>query len=254
LSSDDLRERFFRERRLLLGVSVVLLAHQLLGITVGKSAETLGLHFEIDDPSMIWWTVWAVWLWTATCAAQQLNSIKPREEYPTDRDEETRDRLSDWVAVNRVRRDAIKCLRTIVPRELRPKFEIAFAERRQSDAPGGNLLLYTCVCVTARWQCNDAQIAQTKAFEVDTAMRAANWDVSGGSVGYEGGEGTLSRIVNVRIVPIQEERWIRIGSTAWTLLSTSFGTDYVVPFVIGAAPIVVVVWQVIVRGHHRFLP
>lgn len=36
-------ERLFRERRLLLGVGVVLLAHQLLGITVGKGAETLEL-------------------------------------------------------------------------------------------------------------------------------------------------------------------------------------------------------------------
>jgi mRNA interferase HigB len=61
---DDLRDRFFRERRLLLSVSLVLLAHQLLGITVGKSTDTLGLHFDIEDPSKIWWAVWALWLWT----------------------------------------------------------------------------------------------------------------------------------------------------------------------------------------------
>ena len=51
---ETLRERFFRERRMLLGVSLVLLAHYCLGITVGKSAETLGLHFEVDNPERLW--------------------------------------------------------------------------------------------------------------------------------------------------------------------------------------------------------
>jgi hypothetical protein len=39
---DELRDRFFRKRRLLLGVSVT---------------DTLGLHFEIEDPSKLWWAL-----------------------------------------------------------------------------------------------------------------------------------------------------------------------------------------------------
>ena len=253
MSNDDLRERFFRERRLLLGVSVVLLAHQLLGITVGKSAETLGLHFEIDDPAKIWWAVWAVWLWTVICAGQQLNSIRPLKEYPKDRDEETRARLSDWVAIRRVRKDAMKHLRVHVPRELGRQFEVAFAERKKAES-GGQLVLYTCVCVTAQWRCGAASMAAEKAAAFEQAMKMAGWDISRGSDGFEGGKCTFSKIVNVRIVPISDEKLIRIASTVWTVLSTSFITDYVVPLLIGAAPVVIVVGQTIARGHPRIWP
>lgn len=254
MSDNALNERFFRERRLLLGVSVVLLAHQLLGITVGKSAETLGLHFEIDDPSKIWWAVWAVWLWTAISAVQQLNSIKLMKEYPKDRDEEIRHRLSDWVAVRRVRRDAMKHLRSSLSRELKPRFKVACSEHKTSDKPNGQMLLYACVSVMAEWTCNDANLAEKKAAAFDEAMKAAEWEVPGGSVGYEGGKCKFGKTINVRIVPIREERLIRIASTAWTLLSTSFVTDYVAPLIIGAAPIIVVVSHVIACGHPRIWP
>ena len=127
MSDSDLSDRFFRERRLLLGVSVVLLAHQLLGITVDKSAETLGLRFEIEDPSKIWWAVWAAWVWTAVCVVQQLNSIKPSSKYPKDRDNEIRDRLSDWVVTRMVRRAALKYFKSNVPRQMKPKFEVTCA-------------------------------------------------------------------------------------------------------------------------------
>src|SRR5580658_10127906 len=94
---DELPDRFFRERRLLLGVSIILLAHQLLGITVGKGTETLGLHFDIEDPSRLWWALWAVWTWAIVCYVQQLNALKPRTKYPKDRDEEARVWLSDRI-------------------------------------------------------------------------------------------------------------------------------------------------------------
>lgn len=243
MSDNDTQERFFRERRLLLGISVVLLAHQLLGITVGSNAETLGLRFEIADPSKIWWAVWAIWLWTAICVIQQLNSIRPRSVYPEDRNEETRDRLSDRIAVRRVRRAAMKHLRSTVPRKLSPKFEVAFAVRSRADAPGGQLREYTCVNVAARWRCGDPNTAAEKAATFEAAMKEAGWEISGGSAGFEGGECNFSRPVNVRIVPIRDEQWVRVAATAWTLLSTSFITDYLAPLGIAAAPIIVAACQ-----------
>ncbi|MDA8350775.1 MAG: hypothetical protein M0038_18610, partial [Pseudomonadota bacterium] len=188
MSDNDAENRFFRERRLLLGVSVVLLAHQLLGITVGNSAETLGLRFEIGDPSRIWWAVWLIWLWTAICVVQQLNSIRPRTVYPKERYDETRDRLSDWIAVHRVRRTAVQHLREIVPRKLNPVFEVLFPERKKVDAPGGQLHEFTCVSVIARWRCDAANIAAEKAGVFEAAMKQAEWEISGRSDGFEGGK------------------------------------------------------------------
>ena len=249
MSDNDAQNRFFRERRLLLGVSVVLLAHQLLGITVGNSAETLGLRFEIDDPSKIWWAVWAIWLWTAVCVIQQLNSIRPRSVYPKERDEETRNRLGDRTAVRMVRRAAMRHLRSTVPRRLNPKFEIAFAERKRTDAPGGQLYEYTCISVTARWRCDAANMAAEKAAAFDAAMKRAGWEISGGSDGFEGGECKFSKTVDVRIVPIRDEQLVRVAATAWTLLSTSFVTDYLAPLGIAAAPLIVAACQA--AAHYR---
>lgn len=243
MSDNDAQERFFRERRLLLGVSVVLLAHQLLGISVGNSAETLGLRFEIGDPSKIWWVVWAIWLWTAVCVVQQLNSIRPRTVYPNERNEETRDRLSDRIAVRRVRRAAIKHLRSTASRNLSPKFEVAFAERRRADAPGGQLHEYACVNVTARWCCEAADMAAEKAAAFEAAMKRAGWEISRGSDGFESGECRFSKTVDVRIIPIRDERVVRWAAFAWTLISTSFVTDYLAPLGIAAAPVVVAACQ-----------
>lgn len=239
MSDNDAQERFFRERRLLLGVSVVLLAHQLLGITVENSAETLGLRFQIGDPSKVWWVVWAIWLWTAICVVQQLNSIRPRAVYPKDRNEETRDRLSDRMAVRRVRRAAIKHLRPTVPRKLNPKFAVAFAERKRTDTPGGQLHQYTCVNVTARWRCNAANMAAEKAAVFEAAMKRTGWEISRESDEFVGDECKFSKTVDVRIVPIRDERLVRWTTFAWTLLSTSFATDYLAPLGIATAPIVV---------------
>ena len=249
MSDNDLRDRFFRERRLLLGVSVVLLAHQLLGITVERSAETLGLRFDIEDPSKIWWAVWAVWLWTAVCVVQQLNSIKLRSEYPKNRDDEIRDRLSDWAVTRMVRRAAMKHLRVNVPRQMKPTFEVTYVGRSESTGPQQERFVYTGVSIAARWQCNDGNAAAAKAAELDKAMEARGWQSpTSGSVGIEGVECTFSRTVRVRVVPIRDEWLIRSTATTWTVLSTSFATDYVMPLIIGAAPMMIAMGHGIARA------
>jgi len=249
MSDKDAQDRFFRERRLLLAVSVVLLAHQLLGITIGHGIETLGIRFEIADPSRIWWAVWAVWLWTAVCVVQQLNSIRPRTAYPKDRDDETRDRISDWIALKRVRRDAMKHLRSALPRKLDPTFGVVFTERRKADAPGGELHGYTCISVTARWHWDAADMAAKKAAAFEAEMKRIGWEISRGSDGFEGGECRFSRTVDVRIVPIRDKPLVRWTALAWTLLSTSFVTDYLAPLGIAVAPVVVAVCHT--AAHYR---
>jgi hypothetical protein len=82
-------------------------------------------------------------------------------------------------------------------------------------------------------------------------MEANGWRCPGGSVGYEDGECHFARTVNVRVVPIEDQVLIRRVSTAWTLLSTSFSTDYLAPLLIGLAPLIVVALQGAIHFSHE---
>jgi hypothetical protein len=62
-TSEDLRDGLRKERRLLIIVSLVFLAHLLFGLTVDRSAETLGFKFEVRDPEDVWRFVAAIWAW-----------------------------------------------------------------------------------------------------------------------------------------------------------------------------------------------
>lgn len=243
----DIRARFFRERRLLMGISVVLLAHQFLGITVSKGQDTVGLHFDIEDPAKIWWVVWAVWLWTAICVLQQFNSIQPRSKYPADRNQATRQWLSDRVATRKVRGPTLKHLKATVSKEQKPRFSMKWVGRTERDGPARERLVYGNVEVSCRWVCDDVAIATAKAAEFEKAMTADGLDCPGGSVGYEGGECYFSRIIPVRMVPIEDRVLIRRVSTMWTLLSTSFSTDYLAPLLIGLAPLLVAALQGVIH-------
>ncbi len=247
VDDDDIRARFFRERRLLMAVSVVLLAHQFLGITVSKGADTFGLHFDIEDPAKIWWVVWAVWLWTVICVLQQFNSLQPRSKYPEDRAQATRQWLSDSVAMWEVRGPALKHLKAAVSKGQKPSFSVKWAGRTESDGPARERLVYGNVAVTCNWHCDDATVAEAKAAEVDKAMEADGLRCTGGSIGYEDGQCRFERIVSVRVVPIENNVLIRRVSTAWTLLSTSFSTDYLVPLLIGLAPLAVAVLRGVIH-------
>ena len=55
----------------------------------------------------------------------------------------------------------------------------------------------------------------------------------------------FSRTVNVRVVPISNEWLVRRTATAWTVVSTSFATDYLVPLIIGAAPLLIAMWHAV---------
>lgn len=237
---DELPDRFFRERRLLLAVSALLLAHQMLGISVGKGAETLGLHFDIEDPSRLWWALSAVWGWAMVSSIQQFNALKPWSKYPRDRDEEARVWLSDRVVLRWVRRRALKYLRDNIGKELGPRFDVVWVGRRRADTPSRELLEYASVNVTAQWQTDGQDILEARARAFEAHMEAVGWLAPGGGVSVDRGISEFQRTVNVRVMPIQETPAIRAAARLWTLLSTPFLTDYFAPLVVGIAPLVVV--------------
>jgi hypothetical protein len=76
-------DRFLRERRLLLGISLVLLDHQYLGIEIERSGESVGLKFTFpEDLHRLWAAIWLVWAWAVICYLQIWYSSTERS-YPT---------------------------------------------------------------------------------------------------------------------------------------------------------------------------
>jgi hypothetical protein len=236
-------DRLFKERRLLLVASVVLLAHQLLGITVSKGADTLGFHFDVEDPSKIWWAMWLMWAWTAICYVQQLNSIRPRTMYPEDRATETRAKLADRVITLRVRRAAIKHLHLIFPRHLKAKFEVRLLHRFHKQPTGQKAVVLTIVAVYARWKQSSAASEEVMADVFARSMYTDKWELPGGGCGHEGGESYFHRQVGLPSLPVERARWIRAISAVWASMSTSFLTDYYAPLLIGGAPLFVAALQ-----------
>ncbi len=100
--SDDLRDGLRKERRLLIIVSLVFLAHLLFGLTVDRSAETLGFKFEVRDPQDVWIFVGAIWLWALLRYSLYFHDYVD-EDMRTDL-KRREFRVHEWVAVRRVRR------------------------------------------------------------------------------------------------------------------------------------------------------
>lgn len=241
----SLRDRFFKDRRLLLALSVVLLAHLCFGISVERSADTLGLRFEIADPSKIWWMVWAAWLWTVVCYLQKLNSMRLLMPiYPESQAKEVRGAIADKVATCLVKRVALKHLRKQIPWRGR---RLAVSHLGREDAEeGGQRELYTFVSVSAVWGGDDPNDAARQDADLQQVLKAHGWKSGVGSSGYEFSHCRFTRIIRVRFVPITDRQWVQNISRIWICLSTSFATDYLVPLLIGISPFVV--WLFIVTN------
>jgi hypothetical protein len=87
--ASDFRERLFKSRRLLLAVSVVLLAHYALGIQVASDADSLGLKFQLPDVQKVWVGVWLVWTWALMVYLQHCHEFK-FDDFPRERLENAR--------------------------------------------------------------------------------------------------------------------------------------------------------------------
>jgi hypothetical protein len=88
----ELRQRLFKARRLLLAVSVVLLAHYALGIEVRSDAESLGLKFILPDVQKVWVGVWLVWTWALVVYLQHCHEVR-FDDFPKDHFQNARYRM-----------------------------------------------------------------------------------------------------------------------------------------------------------------
>jgi hypothetical protein len=104
LTDEMQRTQLHRERRLVLAVSVVLLAHQILGIDISNDAESLGLRFQVNNPQRVWTAVWFLWLWAFVRYSQVLYSFGPASDYPRNQHNALWHRICQWLIVRRVRR------------------------------------------------------------------------------------------------------------------------------------------------------
>jgi hypothetical protein len=211
-TSDDLRDGLRKERRLLIIVSLVFLAHLLFGLTVDRSAETLGFRFEVRDPEDVWLFVGAVWLWALLRYwlyfhdyndADMAIDLK-RREY----------RAHEWIVIRRIRR--IKEPEEILGHKpnRRSKIEVDLGE---APKPGFNQrLIYERAHVSV-----------------------ATPDAKGGA---RSSGSTMPQAFG----PI-EVRLLRCFAWMHLFVTTRYGTEYFVPFILGAAPALVIAWR------HRYL-
>lgn len=239
-------ERLFRERRLLLGVSIVLLAHQLLGIKVGQGAETLGLHFEIDNPERLFWGVWLVWLWAFVCYAQQLNSLRPLIRFPRDRRTEVYqalgNRFARWTTTWRVRASFRR--------------QVTAPHRTSVEMQGQHRSVYNTIdSVATKFQLlwkrepDDPRAVNL----LDTVGTVKGWFITdAGDLAHVDGTRGRSGTVWVPVRLIEGRRWLWLLAVTWTWATTSFATDYVVPLGIGLAPPVIAGASFVVGKVHEY--
>lgn len=234
--SKGLRDRFFRERRLLLGLSLALLAHQVLGISVGKSAESLGIRFVVPNPSLLWKAVAVIWAWTLVSYWQLFNTLRPLQDYPDQRDAELRERLSQQLMTWQVRR----ATRQFVRRHLAGVCEKSEARNAglflPVDRSGRSQPSVVQVAVTVHWHCGSSDPLEKVAAEFDEEMKRHGWRTGGGDLTLTHTRAAFVKVVSSELNAICDSKWMRMISRAWTLTSTSMLTGYLAPFMVGLAP------------------
>jgi hypothetical protein len=227
---DDGKDRLFRERRMLLGVSAVLLARQFLGVTVTKSVESLGLHFEFENPERLFWAVWILWGWSLVCYVQQLNSMRIFATYPRDRQIQTH---RTW-ANNWIRRAVTRNVRGAFRRQIAKanRVKVTFEKQyRASNVTNPDVVHDFYV----KWKLEPENPNAVNL--LDDAGTRAGWHIKHSGVSKER-DGTRGRSGSV-LVPqrvAERGRLLKVLAFVWTLASTSFATDYIAPIVIALLP------------------
>jgi hypothetical protein len=235
--------RYMKERRLLIGASCILLAHQFMGIEVGKSAESIGFHFDFSDPSRLWTAVWIIWAWAIVCSGQQCLSLKLWKKYPASAHEEAAQYLSNRKATKLVRSMAKAFFKSSFPDVSPGNIKVAFHSRRRLGSQTSVDPAFASIRVHAKWNPDDSNSPEKRSAEFDNAIREAGWYTPGGSIRTDKDEYSIERWAGVPIDHLQENWTVQVPSTAWTLLSTPYLMDYMFPFVIGIAPLLVAIWK-----------
>ena len=246
-ASYGLRDRFFRERRMLLGVSLVLFAHVVSGIEIAHRGEAFGLIFTVSRPSYIWGAAWILWAWTLLCYAQHFNSLRLWEEYPTARDMETRRSLVYKILARRARRAACGFLAQEIGRRFQTEYTVEDV-RQIVSGPNVGLQDDMVVSVAMKWS-EDVDAVQEIAAKFDAYMEERGWTVRGGELGKQGAtHAQFRKSISVPTRDVIGATIVRHSARIWILLSTSYGTEYFAPLAIGISPLVVAVWVWISAG------
>lgn len=242
-----LRDRFFRERRMLLAVSLVLFAHVVSGIDIAHQGEAFGLIFTVSKPSYIWGSAWVLWGWTLLCYAQHFNSLRLWKEYPTDRDMESRRSLVYRILARRARIAARGFLAQEIGRRFHKKCTVDDV-RQIVSGPNIGRQDDMVVSVAIEWSESVHAIEGTAA-RFDAYMEERGWTVRGGELGKQGAtRAQFRKSISVPTRTLIDAKIVRYCARTWVLLSTSFGTEYVAPLAIGILPLVVAVWAWVSAG------
>jgi hypothetical protein len=220
----DALETFRKERRLLLAVAAVLLAHQILGVTVGKSAETLGLKIEFQNDHDIAILTAAIWLWIFVRYCQCLYTLRPA--FPNPRADETLAKMQAWIVKRRLVRKHLKILDGQRKDANRKAVEITLKDRgaAQTAYKGHGpvrIAHYYRYHFVHLWHDKGAPEADEHKFN-----RSDSGDSSQPCpTGYFGAA-------------------LSLGARAWAFIVTSYGTDYVLPGLIGGLPAAIWIIQI----------
>jgi hypothetical protein len=245
--SDRLREHFSRERRFLLVVSVILLAHELLGISVAKSVEALGLHLEIENPERLFWGVWIVWTWAFIRYLQLLYSLEPRSAYPLDRRTRAWNRLVEVILMRRVRKEARTAFDAEVPRSLQIDLRVEGAGREHKTINRAGRVeadnLWYVINVTRRWRDPVEPNPPLAVHMIGSSSRvrkdAGTWVSLKSGESVEGGVRQLSEGVRVPLTAISANKTLFFAAVVWNFTATTYATEYYIPVLVGAAPLLV---------------
>jgi hypothetical protein len=239
---DGLRERFFKERRLLLALSVVLLAHKVLGITVGKSAETAGLHFEVEDPERLFIVVWFIWTWTLLCYLQHLSTMDFWKKFPLERRTVIHNAICEGVVFRRVRRDATRIYHREIPRKSRRGLQVENLGRPSANPAGGSAKFWLNCRVVREWTNEHGEVTVSKLTDVPRPHGAwiSPWISHRGNQAAEefGRDRRDEEDFAVPLDDVLDRRWPFSIAHVWSLASTSFFTDYVMPLLIAGGTVI----------------
>jgi hypothetical protein len=240
-----IRGQLQRERRLLLAISLVLLAHQILGIKVSSSAESFGLHFDVANPERLWTAVWAVWLWATLRYAQLLNSFGPLSDFPVAREAETRERLYGWIAMRSVRKEARAIFNKEVKRAARVGIVITKVGQRRLTLGSETRDVFVTFNVvrTLRHEFGSHDRPKLSHIPPDSneSHKMLGWRRTGGGESLREKQGFYEVIdsVEISVASLERSLWLRLLAGAWTVLTTSFGTEYYAPLLIGLSPAII---------------
>lgn len=249
-SQELLRGQLLREKRLMLLVSAILLAHQWLGIRVTNSVESLGFHFEIASPARLWIGVGIVWIWALVRYGQLLYSFSPSRDFPHDRYIKTRMKLCDWIITRQVQREAQAVFRTI-PRSDRIRLAVTNLGRsepgsvpsdiRSRRATGQFRLRFSIVRSVPYDPVPTQPLPQLEHIGDNPRTRGdiVAWVRTGDAYEIHERERRCDVFdsIEVPVEMTEQRRLVRWLARVWTVLATSYGTEHYVPLAIGLAPL-----------------